>query len=258
MTTSDQKKRERSILNQYLPSVGLDGGIVVEQERPDFVITKCGRKVGVEITEYHQSNYSCQSYSRTQVEAEWYKFRSDVIEYREAHEGLEGLSVLLTFAELKVPNGNDRSDFIEAVHKEIERLKPDISDQFTQIRVNEKSPAILQRYLTKIDVRLVGCYMEWDWNHMVASVGTSDEELFNILYTKLALTRDEEIDELHLVLAGDGPTGGSYIGYLSPNILAGWGQLNAALDRSDYDLVIILNYGESCVWRRMQGWTLAN
>lgn len=208
MTSFAQKQRERSILDCYLRITGLEGKVVA-QERPDFVVTDHGRRIGVEIIEYHQPTHSGDKFSRTQVEAEWRKIRAAVVDYRDSHNGLENLSVLLSFADLIVPNENQHHDFIRAIHKEIERVKPDLSDRFTTIRIDDRHPAVLRRYLKKIDIRVANCYMEWDWNHMAASVGTSDDELFSILGAKLGLKRAEEIDELHLVVAGDGPTGGT-------------------------------------------------
>lgn len=255
MTSFEQKQRERSVLDYYLRTIGL-GGKVVAQERPDFVVTDRGRRIGVEITEYHQPTHSGHKFSRTQVEAEWEKIRAAVVEYRGSHTGLENLNVLLSFTDLIVPNEKQHYEFIRAIHKEIEGAKPDLSDRFMTIRIDDQHPAVLRRHLEKIDVRVANCYMEWDWNHMVASVGTSDDELISILGAKLGLQRAEEIDELHLVVAGDGPTGGTYIGYLSPKLLDSFASLNKALERSDYNVVAILNYEETCTWRPSQGWSL--
>ena len=98
--------------------------------------------------------------------------------------------------------------------------------------------------------------MEWDWNYEFAWVGSSNDELVSNLSGKLRLKRPEDVDELHLVVAADGPTGGSYIGYLSPELLDSWADLNTALARSDYDVVAILNYQDTCIWREGQGWSL--
>jgi hypothetical protein len=145
-------------------------------------------------------------------------------------------------------------DFIQAIHDEIERVKPHLSDRFTTVWIDDRHPVVLRRYLRKIDVHLANCYMEWDWNHMAAWVGTSDDELVGILSPKLGLKRADETDELHLVVAGDGSAVGSYIGYLSPELLNGWSSVRAALGRSDYDVVAILNYQQSCIWLRCRGW----
>ena len=105
MTSSHQKQLERSILDFYLHIAGLDGEVVA-QESPDFVVTSRTRRIGVEITEYHQTKYSGHTFSRTQVEAEWDRIRAAVVEYRDSHTGLESLSVRLSFTELRVPNVN--------------------------------------------------------------------------------------------------------------------------------------------------------
>ena len=254
MTSSHQKQLERSILQFYLHIAGLHGEVVA-QELPDFVVTIRGRRIGVEITEYHQPTYSGHKFSRTQVEREWDRIRAAVVEYRESHTGLEDLSVRLSFTNLRVPNSNQHHHLIRAIHNEIERVKPDLSDRFTTIRINDGHSAVLRRYLESIDVRVANSYLEWDWNHSFAWVGSSDNELANLLSAKLALAPAEDIAELHLVMAADGPTGGTYIGYLSPELLGSWAGLNAALDRSYDGLFAILNYEYTCIWRRGQGWS---
>lgn len=256
MTTSDQKQRERSILNVYLQMLGLEGDVKY-QERPDFIVTSGDLSIGVEITEYHQPAYSDHRFSRTLVEAEWDRIRTAVVEYRKTHEGLENLTVLLSFIDLVVPRRSEHHEFIRAVHDEIKRVEFDLGDRFTTILIGDQHPAVLSRYLKRIDVRIANCYMEWDWNHMVASVGTSDDELADTLAPKLKLKRPEGIDELHLVVAGDGPTGGTYIGYLSPEWLESCTGLNETLYRSEFEVVAILNYDETCIWRHGRGWSNA-
>ena len=135
-------------------------------------------------------------------------------------------------------------------------MKPDLSAKFATIRINDHHPAVLRRYLKSIDVRVANCYMEWDWNHTFAWVGSSDDELVDILGAKLSLAPAEDLDELHLVMAADGPTGGAYIGYLCPELLNGWTRVRMALDRSSYEVVAIINYQDTCIWRRRQGWSL--
>jgi len=253
-TIVDKKKaRERSILEFYLKLVGLAGDIQA-RERPDFVVIAGAESIGVEITEYHQPRYPGSVFPRKVVEAEWERLRAAVVEYRKATSALDELSVLLSFVELAIPPSRQHLEFIEAVHAEIEGVRADLSERRTSIRIGAKHPPILRQYLSRIEVRMVGCYMEWDWNHMVAGVGTSDDELVGILQPKLGLKRPAGVNELHLVMAGDGPSGASYIGFLSREWLNTWDNLNSALDQSDYDFVAILNYEEGCRWQRSRGW----
>jgi hypothetical protein len=255
MTSPEQKERERSVLNFYLRIAGLDGE-VRDQESPDFVVTVGSRRIGVEITEYHQPTHSGGRFPRTQVEAEWDRINAAVEKYRATHSGLENLSVRLEFTNLRVPSVDKHHDFIQAIHHEIECVKSDLGDRRTTIRVDDRRPAVLCRYLKQIHVRVVRCCMEWDWNHSFGGVGTSDNELLSILSPKFSLKRAEDVDELHLVVAGDGRTVGTYIGYLDPGRLDSFNRLNAALDRSNYDVVAIVNYEETCMRRKYQGWSL--
>lgn len=255
MTSSHQKRLERSILDFYLHVAALDGKVVA-QESPDFIVTMRNRRIGVEITEYHQPTYSGHRFSRSQVEAEWNKIRAAVVEYRDSHAGLENISVQLSFTDLNVPSAKERHSFIEAIHYEIDQVKPNLNHRFTTIRIGDQHPPVLRQSLDSIDVRIVNCDMEWDWNHAAAWVGSSDAELAQILRPKLNVAITQDIDEFHLVMAADGSSGGSYTGYLSPELLDGWTTLNAALDHSHYDVFAIIIYGCTCIWRRSRGWAL--
>lgn len=253
-TIGDKKKtRERSILEFYLKTVGIAGEIQM-RERPDFIVIAGTKSIGVEITEYHQPQHPGDAYPRKVVEAEWEKLRAAVVAYRKTTSALNQLSVVLSFVDLSVPPSRQHLEFIQAVHAAIEGVRAGLSERRTLIRIRNDHPPILRKHLSRIDVREVGCYMEWDWNHMVAAVGTSDDELVGILQPKLGLKRPVGVSELHLVMAGDGSSGASYIGFLSPDWLNTWANLNAALGQTDYDFVAILNYEEGCRWQRSQGW----
>ena len=59
---------------------------------------------------------------------------------------------------------------------------------------------------------------------------------------KLEVQRPGEIDELHLVVAGDGPSGGTYIGYLSPEWLdtfVGFNGAYLAVTQNDVELYLV-------------------
>jgi hypothetical protein len=250
VTRPEQKQQEREILGRYLRTIGLKGEIEKGPEPPDFIVTVDGRRLGIEITEYHQPAPSRRSRSRRMVEAEWRKLRDAVLDYRETHTGLENLSVILRFVQLEVPGRKDHKGFIRAVHNEIERVRPELDRQAKVIHIGDRHPALLRQYLDGIVVGVVGSYLEWDWNLSFAGVGTSDEELTTLLASKLRLERPSGVDELQLVMAGDGPTAATCIGFLRQDLLKGWPNLNNTLEQSNFDAVTILHYRGICMWRR--------
>ena len=103
--------------------MGLSGTIEEGQEPPDFLVRVGDRQIGVEITEYHQPAHSGNRFKRSQVEAEWAKLRESVVDYRRDHDGLENLSVLLTFTDLSVPGRKHHDEFIRAVHVEVSNVR---------------------------------------------------------------------------------------------------------------------------------------
>jgi hypothetical protein len=251
---SQKKGRERAILDFYLKMVGIKGDVEAG-ERPDFVVTSGERKIGIEITEYHQPKSEGESFPRRTVEAEWQKLRKAVVEYRETNADLDNLCVRLTFRGMEVPPERRHADFIAEIHALIQEVQEQAGEK-VKIKITDRHAPLLKQYLSRIAVRNVGCYMEWDWNHDFGGVGTSDAELLALLERKLAFERPSELTELHLVVAGDGQSVATYIGFLTPELLGGFASLNEALDRSAYTAVTILNYEESCRWQKDKGWSL--
>lgn len=252
LTKTSQKERERNILDFYLGKMNIQGS-VSGQERPDFIV-EADKTIGIEITEYHQPIHSGHQFSRTKVEAEWKKIREKIVKYRENLSDLDRLSVYLEFKHLSVPPSGKQLSFIRAVRTEIMAAQPTLTNKYLDIQIKDSHPPILLKYLRTIRVRRCNSYMEWDWNHDLAGVGTSENELLEILKGKVTLEKPPQMDEMHLVIAGDGISAGSYIGMLRVEWLQNWNKLNEALERSAYTKVVILNIENMCIWQRCMGW----
>lgn len=252
LTTAEQKQAERKILDQYLQIIGLRG-TNTSTERPDFIVLNEGKRIGIEITEYHQPTSSGNYFSRSQVESEWSKFLSSVSDYRESNSYLDKVSVKLSFRRLSIPGLKDHKTFIQNVHHKIKQYESEMTKR--QAKINVEDNDLLAVYIDAIYVRFSEYYLEWDWNYDCCGVGTSDDELSTLLSSKLKLKRPGDIDEMHLVVAGDGPTGGAYIGHLNSDWLRAYPKLNFQLNQSNFQQVVILNYEKVCIWHRNAGWS---
>jgi hypothetical protein len=253
MTTARQKEREQAIAEYYLSIIELPGELI-KSERPDFIVQTNDRKVGIEITEYHQPAHSGRKFPRKVVEATWEKLLEAVARYRESNKGLANLNVKLSFKTLHVPATGQHDEFVRAVHQEILKAAVDEKNSKVEIRIANHHSPILLTYLKSIGVRRAKGYGYWSWNQEFAGIGTTENELLSLIEKKLEAKYDG-FEEVHLVVAGDGPTASSYIGYLHPDILNGWQNLNVRIRESPFSRVTLLSNDHSCIWQQDQGWT---
>lgn len=255
MTRISQKEKERGILDAYFRAAETQYVIQEEREHPDFIVLAEGRRFGVEIIEYHVPQMENGGFTRRQVESGWERLREYVVEFRETHSEIDGLSVWLEFRSMRVPSTREVPGFVDAVAAEVAGLSSDVGpDEHHYHKVCSDSPAILQQYLSSIRIRVVSCYMEWDWNHSAGSVGTSDEEMLAVLEPKLSGYRAPDgIDSSHLVVAGWGGRMSEIISPLCVEQFAHFHGLNDALHKGPFDAVAILCF-MNLIWERGKGW----
>ena len=256
MTRAVQKDRERGIVEFYLRIKGVSGKIIGKREPPDILLEMDGRVIGVEVTEYHQLQHTPHGHTRRQVEAAWKKICDYAAEYRSRNSLLDGLSVLLQFRELRVPSGSEVPGFVDALAREIEFVRPRLTDQTSCLRFGASSPSILSKYVVEVQVCVADCYMDLDWNYSTGRVGTSEEELVKIIGPKLDYCPPPRVDESWLLVAG-GAEISSTMGFLWAEKLSMYSRLNEKLASGPFDEVAVLgrNYFR---WSRLGGWEPLN
>ncbi len=253
MTRSSQKQDERDILDAYLKARGLAGDVRDGPEPPDFLVKIDGSVVGFEVTEYHQPQGMGSPHSRREVESAWECLRRYVVEFRKNRPELKDLNVLLNFADLRVPSREECHAFVAAVTDEIAAVRARIGPEFIALEIGSNSPPILRKYLGTIAVHEAGCYMEWDWNQNYVRIGTSDDEMLNVIGSKLRHPRNRGIDSYRLVVAGFRSRPSEILAPFSAEHLNGYHQLNAALNDGPFDEVALLCI-TMFVWTRERGW----
>lgn len=254
MTRPEQKREERAAVEQYLQATGFEGEVEDGADPPDFILTTDHKKVALEVTGYHQPLKTSEGHTRREVEAAWTEVRKYVVSYRERNSALGKLSVRLEFLRLSVPRTKEIASFVEAVTAEIVSNRAAINEKTYRVLIEESDAPILKKYLKCIRVREVDCYMEWDWNHDFAGVGTSDDEMMLAIGKKLTdYRRPEGVDENHLIVAGWGGHLSQVAAPMHEQELASFKNLNQALEASAFDCVAILCFRDF-VWRRGLGW----
>ncbi|MBP6014779.1 MAG: hypothetical protein KBA31_21330 [Alphaproteobacteria bacterium] len=255
MTRPGQKKKELLIAQEYVKIRQWNAVVVPGSEPPDVLIRfPDGSVIGAEITEYFQPWRTSGGYTLRQVEAAWHSIRQYVVEYRKKSQGLENLSVALEFRTHDVPSTRFTAAFVAAVAAKIRLALASSDHRKITIRIGEADDQVLRQYLLCVHIRRVNAYLEWDWNHSVGGVGTSDAELSTILERKLRWKPPSgEISRFHLVVGGDGSGISQVMAPFSADQLNDFTSLNAALDGGPYEEVALLSLNDF-LWTRDHRW----
>ncbi|MBI3707310.1 MAG: hypothetical protein HY246_06490 [Proteobacteria bacterium] len=254
MTRATQKKTERTILEAYLNARRVSVAMIRPgPEPPDFMIERGQELIGVEVTEYHDLLPTASGHPRRVVEATWDALREVVTQYRESHMGLDRLSVILDFHSLKLPPSKKHLTFVRAAAAVISMNGKHISENDFAIAITTEHQAILYEYLRCITVRRIGCYMEWDWNHMFARIGTEERDLLASIGPKLTYQALPQAAVNWLIVAG-GWRHSELIAVRSLEHLNNFARLNRMLQAGPFDEIALLG-NRWFIWARRSGWS---
>lgn len=246
------------MVQAYMDLVSLSGSLIAGGEPPDFVIQSQTGAIAVEVLEYHLPHRTAAGHTRREVESSWQALRDFVVEYRQKYPELDRLHVVLEFAGLLVPRKSELAAFVDAVRclimPTVKAARVAGDQGRKKVKVGDGQPTILRRYLTAVEVRLCQAYLEWDWNHEFARVGTSDDEMADVLSRKIATYRPVDGIAQNVLIVG------GWRGLLSEVIapmgawqFAGFTRLNAMLASGPFDQVAIL-CTRDLLWERGAGW----
>jgi hypothetical protein len=252
MTRPEQRDEEKAIVEYYLREVGIDGCCELGRDPPDVIAYLADDSlVAVEVTRYYQRDRHKGS-TRREVEAAWDRIRERAWELNLNDPPDKRMSVLIEFKELRMPKSRSTEQFIEAVRQEIEAQFSRVSEgAYTYIRIGADHHPLLQDYVKNIGLRRRKNPMMWDWNHNFAGIGTSEQELCDIIRPKLVSSYDGY--DAYWLLVASGPSLSAEIGMLWVEQLEQFDTLNADLRNSALDQVVIMARGWM-QWTRGHGW----
>lgn len=257
----DQEERERFYLDRFLKSLvfpcqNIDRGA----NPPDFVIQSNGLKIAIEITEFYSNAKGSTGDPRRLVEKEWEKLREVISKIRDQHPELHEINCIVILKELGLPPRREYEKFaFELINFVIESI-PDLSDKPEGFKILSEEFPLLKKYVAKIRLNKVGCYITWDWNHTGGFVGFSEGELTNVISKKVSLDNSEDsYDEEWLLIVADGSEGISQcMGLPHVDEFNSFMTVKQMLDASFLDKVYIFQYLLDRIfeWRRDRGWVL--
>jgi hypothetical protein len=84
MTRQSQKESERGTLDVLLSALSMTPDKIDDGDQPDFMLTVCGRTIGVEVRMYQSGTTVGAGFGQRQVESEWEALQLASREFRAA------------------------------------------------------------------------------------------------------------------------------------------------------------------------------
>jgi hypothetical protein len=109
----DKKSKELVYLKEFLKLYGTSPiKIYFDVESPDFIINYSGKKIGIELTEYH-SLQEVLGHSRREVESNWKRIQGEIYEKIKLDKELMGVRTLIFLKKVYLPSRGEIPLFID-------------------------------------------------------------------------------------------------------------------------------------------------
>ncbi len=198
----DKKKKEECMyLREFLHILGeVPESVKCEEPpAPDFIITLNQKKMAVELTRFHSDSKPKGGSTRRETEETWISLQKTIMEQVAKCKDLEETYGKLFFKKFEVPPKSKHREFVDELIKQSCQM---ISSRCRETKPKRKYP-LLSKYLKKIRLEKVGCYITWGWNFDVSFVGLSESEILNTVNPKIekvAKYKKKPFDELWLLV----------------------------------------------------------
>lgn len=254
--SKDQRKRECFYLDKFLSALLMTPESIERGANPpDFIVTQGKKQIALEVTEFHSDAIGPEGHPRRLIEQEWTKLQQLIERERKHYPDLNNISGLLFFKKLLVPSRVESPQFV----KELLDFSADSLNSFTG-KVGDFSSfgtnfSLLRKYLKRLHLAIVDCYITWEWNHSASSVGLNDSEMKKTISRKLGIPRPKGVSENWLLIVSGHQLSQS-MGLPDVENLNAFQETNEALKNGSYDKVFIFQYMFDRVlrWEQSSGW----
>jgi hypothetical protein len=251
-----QEMRECFYLEKFLKALRITvESIQRGANPPDFILIKAKKRIAVEVTEFHSDAIGPEGHPRRLIEEEWAKLQQVMKRERKHYPDLDKISGLLFFKKLSVPSRVEYPQFVRELldfsRSSLKSLTQKRGD-FNSFGIN--SP-LLKKYLKRLHLATVNCYITWEWNHSASSVGLNESEVKKTILKKLAIPRPKNVSENWLLIVSGHQLSQS-MGLPHVEKLNAFQEANKALKDGPYDRVFIFQYmfDRVLLWEHSSGW----
>lgn len=211
-------------------------------ESPDFNIGFDGKRIGVEVTCFHSSAKGADGRPRRAIEEEWNHLQGLIMSEVDRIPKLKGIFGILAFHALDVPTRRQHEQFVQELLSLSLRM---IAKNSLETKPVKKDYPLLSRYVKKLTLKRVGCYITWEWDRNAAFVGLSEQELIDTVTTKAARTdnyrKKDQFDELWLLVVSEHRLSQTMPPFLL-DILNSFGTVNKELQKAGFAKVFLYQY----------------
>ncbi len=253
----NQQKEERFYLEKFLPLIGISkAGIMIGDDPPDFVVTYDDNKVAIEVTEFHSDFKGEKGYPRRVIEEAWKELSTAIAVERKNIIKLHNINCTLYFDKFIVPSRKERVAFAKELVSFVKSVLSRVSKVQVEYEEFHRDNQLLSKYLRKITIKKVGCYITWGWNHSAGMVGLRESELKAVVEEKL-ISIKRSFDEIWLLIVS-GVEISQCMGMPSVEELRGFIGANDFLNKTPYSNVFIYQYLFDRVieWTKQGGWRM--
>jgi len=194
-----QKEQEYSYLKKFLELINLSPEQILDNESPDFIIILNGKRIGIEITEYHSDDKGPKGQPRREVEETRKKLLSDLMKEVKKNQALGCVNGVLSFKNLDVPPRKKHYQFIKEILEVSNQNLPDNKNREVIIDRFEKNP-LLSQYLKELRLEYHSHGFDWGIRDF-AWVGISEQELLKTIERKTNIKYGEKgLSEIWLLI----------------------------------------------------------
>jgi hypothetical protein len=220
-------------------------------ESPDFIINLNNKRIGIEITEHHSSEKDANERQRRATEEDWELLRKTIMDSVWKDSALSQTHSYLEFRKLELPH---RRDFTRFADELIKLSREMITSGLQVVKLDERYP-LLYKYVGRMYLKIVECFISWDWNHDAGSVGLTEPELIRTIEPKIGKAVKYVqgcMDELWLVII-EGHRISQAMGVYLERYLTHFSELDSMLQQLRFNKVYIHQYMQNVIYK-WPGW----
>lgn len=251
MTRPDQKATERWTLDHLLSVAGIAPDSIEPGEAPDFMLSVCGKKIGVEVTMYQSGTTDEAGIGRRQVESEWEILEQATRKFQALRADLRNINVGLMFRSA-VPARKQHQAFMAEIAAFIRVHAHELTTRDAEFWPPQFSSPLMAQYLRTLYLR-VDEYAVWHSNIVAGWVGRPDSTLTEIVVAKSS-KKFRPADELWLAIQSSPRISETVLPLEGVTDFAALSDLSDALKNGPFTRLYMLAFNGVYQWDRTGGW----
>lgn len=252
----NQEKRERFYLDKFLVVLQMaPESIERGANPPDFILTQGKKRMAVEVTEFHSDATGPARHPRRLIEQEWAKLQQLIERERKRYPDLNNISGLLFFNKLAVPSRVECPQFVRELLDFSRNCLKSLTEKGGDFSSFGTNFPLLRKYLKRLHLAIVECYITWEWNHSASSVGLNESEIKKSISRKLEIPHPKGVSENWLLIVSGHQLSQS-MGLPDVQKLNAFNEVNNMLKNGPYDKVFIFQYmfDRILLWEHSGNW----